>query len=561
MRRGRRLARAAVLAVACAGLFALAFGQSLAGPFNSDGAANVLQAQAMLGGNVLLRGWWTSDVSFYLTELPEYALGTAVRGVTPAVVHLCGALTYTLAVLLAALLARGRAAGGPGLFRTGLAVAIMLAPGLIGGTEVFLENPDHAGTAVPVLLLLVFLDRADGCGRPGGRRWLVPIVTCALLAVSQLSDALTLAVATVPLAAVCAARLLVIRGGPAEGGLAEGELAEGGRRRDGLLLAAAVASVPVANLGGLVIRSVGGFDVRPMPYGVFAPLSWVPANARVLGESLLQIYGASTSGAPSAQRELAESAHAPLEVMACLHILGMVLAACGLVVGMAGLFSRPAFRDPQPRSRVNQVLVAAIVVTLAAGLFCTVLRSLSNAHEIAILVPLSAALAGRVLPERLTKFPGRLAALALGAWLAVGLAEFCYAATRPPLATTGQAVAAWLVGHHERDGLAGYWQAASTTVASGGRVLVAPVTARAGAPDRTAPDRWESSAAWYRPAIDRATFVIAVADPAATGGALTAAEVLARFGPPAGRYLVGADIIMTYRYNLLTRVPPAGFPG
>ena len=106
----------------------------------------------MLHGNPLLRGWWTTDVSFYTTELPEYALVVAVRGLSPDVVHICGALTYTLTVAFAALLARGSATGGAGWRRAGLAVAIMLAPSILGGTEVFLENPDHFGTSVPVLL-------------------------------------------------------------------------------------------------------------------------------------------------------------------------------------------------------------------------------------------------------------------------------------------------------------------------------------------------------------------------------------------------------------------------
>ena len=113
---GRRAAFAVGGAAACAGLFLLYLCQSRTAPFNSDGAANVLQAQALIAGNPLLRGWWTSDVSFYTTELPEYALVTAVRGVTPDVVHLCGALSYTLTVLLAALLAAsgaGRAAAAP----------------------------------------------------------------------------------------------------------------------------------------------------------------------------------------------------------------------------------------------------------------------------------------------------------------------------------------------------------------------------------------------------------------------------------------------------------------
>src|SRR6266702_4801800 len=74
------------VAAACAVLFTLYLSQSLTAPFNSDGAANVLQAQAMLHGNPLLRGWWTSDVSFYTTELPEYVLIAAIRGISPDVV-------------------------------------------------------------------------------------------------------------------------------------------------------------------------------------------------------------------------------------------------------------------------------------------------------------------------------------------------------------------------------------------------------------------------------------------------------------------------------------------
>jgi hypothetical protein len=94
------MAGALALAAACAGLCVLYWCQSRTAPFNSDGAANVLQGRAIIDGNPLLRGWWTSDVSFYTTEVPEYALVTAVRGLTPDVVHWCGALSYTLTVLL-----------------------------------------------------------------------------------------------------------------------------------------------------------------------------------------------------------------------------------------------------------------------------------------------------------------------------------------------------------------------------------------------------------------------------------------------------------------------------
>ena len=83
-----RLLRVGGLLLAAAGLFILYFRQSRVASFNSDGAAQVLQAQDMLHGNLLLRGWWTGDVSFYTTELPEYMLVDLVRGLWPDVVHI-----------------------------------------------------------------------------------------------------------------------------------------------------------------------------------------------------------------------------------------------------------------------------------------------------------------------------------------------------------------------------------------------------------------------------------------------------------------------------------------
>ena len=212
--RPRRLAWALALAVALAALFLLALSQSLTSALSSDGASNILQAQAMLHGNPLLRGWWTSDVSFFTTELPEYALVVAARGASPDVVHICGALTYTLTVALAALLARGRATGPAGLRRAGIAVAIMLAPSVLGGTEVFLENPDHFGTSVPVLLVLLLLEWGEGRDEVTAPRWHVPFAVGALLAWTQVGDELSLVAATVPIAAVCGFRLAARRPPP-----------------------------------------------------------------------------------------------------------------------------------------------------------------------------------------------------------------------------------------------------------------------------------------------------------------------------------------------------------
>ena len=107
----------------------------------------------MLHGNLLLRGWWLSDVSFYTTELPEYMLVELARGLNPGVINVAGAATYTLLVALAARLAKGRATGTEGLLRALIAAGIMLAPGPGFSAASLLSSPDHIGTQVPLLLI------------------------------------------------------------------------------------------------------------------------------------------------------------------------------------------------------------------------------------------------------------------------------------------------------------------------------------------------------------------------------------------------------------------------
>jgi hypothetical protein len=221
----------------------------------------------------------------------------------------------------------------------------------------------------------------------------------------------------------------------------------------------------------------------------------------------------------------------------------------------------------------------SILVLLAFGVLTTLVQSRSYFHEVAALLPLSAALAGRVLvplaarrrpawPRSARPRSALLPGAVLGAWLALTVAEAGYTATWPALPPPQQSVADWLVSHHQRAGLAGYFQATSTTVTSGGRVLVAGITLPAAASaaqpasNRPAAYRWESAADWYQPARHDATFVIAVAGPAAArAGGLPVQAVRASFGRPVAQYQVGADVIMVYDYNLLTRLTPTRFPG
>jgi len=510
-----RLLRAAGLVLAAAGLFILYFRQSRVASFNSDGAAQVLQAQDMLHGNLVLRGWWTGDVSFYPTELPEYMLVDLVRGLRPDVVHICGALTYTLTVLLAALLARGRAKGLAGVVRALLAAGIMLAPST-AGTPVLLENPDHFGTAVPVLLILLVLDRAQ-------ERWYVPVVVCGLLAWAQVADELAVVAVVVPVGAVAVVRLVVLA-------IRLRPLRE--FWYDTALGLAATVSILLAAGTEKAIRALGGFDLLPLPRQLLAARSQLSGHIRALGETLLLLFGANGQG------------NHGLAFLAQFHLIGLALAGLALLAAIVWYVTRV--------DRVTQVVVAAAVATMAAAILTIELSSVGQAHEVAVLLPFGAVMAGRVLPGLL---PDRVRAArrallpAGGAWLAVGLAALCYAATGAPVAAENMPLAGWLTAHGYTEGLAAYWQASSTTVDSGGKVLVAPVTDQG-----TAVYAWEADAAWYDPGTRRATFVVAMENPDGPLGGIAVSAGQESFGRPAHTYRVDGYVIMVYRYNLLTRL-------
>ena len=247
---GLRVAAVALAAVTlAAGLLFLGYLRvSWTVAATSDGAAQALQARDMLAGNWLLHGWTLSDVSFYTTELPEYVLVELVRPFGAGFIHVAAAVTYTLLVLAACWLARGRARGMEGLVRGALAAGIMLAPQLGYGAFVLLLSPDHVGTQVPLLLGWLLLDLSPGGATPLTPRcspgeaargtprcppvagptaktanvlgpplpderppvlkhWSVPVVLCLLLAWVQFADRVALVTAVLPLVLVCVVTL------------------------------------------------------------------------------------------------------------------------------------------------------------------------------------------------------------------------------------------------------------------------------------------------------------------------------------------------------------------
>src|SRR5205807_8225316 len=155
----------------------------------------------------------------------------------PAAAHDVGALIYTLLVVAACLLARGRARGAEAAGRLLVTLVLLIAPSPGVAVQLLLLGPFHAGTTLFLLLGLLVLDLAGD--RPAGA-----IALWALLALAVLSDALALYVGVVPVALVCVVRLASRRvpTGP-----------------DLAVLVGAVLAIPAALLLGWTMGQLGGF--------------------------------------------------------------------------------------------------------------------------------------------------------------------------------------------------------------------------------------------------------------------------------------------------------------
>ncbi len=515
---------------------------------NSDSANILLMGWDLLHGHLLLHGWYSSDVSFYPTELPQYALLEGILGLHMQTAHVAAAMTYTLTFLLAVLLARSGATGRAAMIRTLIAAGIMLAPQIGLGVFALDLSVGHIGTAVPLLLVWLLLDKAPA-------RWYVPALTAVLLAWVLVADPIVYVVGIGPLGAVAAAR--VIRGFFTGSGHWTDRIAA--QWYDLSLGAATVAATGIAWVVNNMLSAMGGYTVNRLPFYLTrwhnlhnnAPAAW----------KVLEVFGANYAGLSGVWLALA-----------FLH-----LASVLLVVWALARVARRFFAV----SLVDQVLAAAIVLNVA--LYMLTNASDEAAHEIAVIVPFGAALAARVLVRTVrgraeasdsagkaragkARAGGRgsagkgrdgglgrlrVAAFAAGILVLAGYtAGLGYEISQPAAPPANTSLASWLVAHHFRYGLSGYWTSSSVTVDSDNQVKV-----RALMQFTMKRDLWMSNVDWYNPKLHYANFIVLDSQPGYFSHWEPRALIKKYFGTPARTYHTGPYTIMVWNRNLLKSVP------
>jgi hypothetical protein len=475
-------------------------------PTDSDGAANILQASAMLHGNVLLRGWQLSDVSFYLTELPEYVLVVAVRGLRPDVVQICAALTYTLCVLLVVIVAKADASGREAVVRAALSAGIAIAP-LAADQRTLLSNPDHTGTAVPILLLLLLV-------RSSSLRYRKFAIVVIVLSAALISDQLTLVIGVAPLLTVCLLR-------------SRFRIMNQECRQERLLIAAACASAVIGLTVPRIIKATGGWATSGIP-ATFVGFGSLWGNFRAAVQGLIALFGVQF---PS---------HLDLQTaFALIRLTALVLVVAAVLLAIRGI--RP------PGDLVQGVLAAAIIIDFAAYVIF-IPNPTANFREIDTIVLLGAALAGRTLAGPLTRMRLHWAIAVVVAGYAATLAWGLAQPTRPAVTSP---VGSWLSEHRLTDGIAGYWAANPITVATGGAVQLAAVQLNG---RQVSPYLWETKVSAFNPGAHYANFFLVNPPSGTDPHPITEREVVNAFGPPAHVYRYQDYIIIVWGKNLLNEI-------
>jgi hypothetical protein len=331
------------------------------------------------------------------------------------------------------------------------------------------------------------------------------------------------------------------------------------------LVCAGGAAMTAAGLVNTLVSASGGLRT-PAPFGL--TLLGGFQSPRLTVRNLLSVFGAdpggsgplfagSPGGIPSYPRSDLEMA------FAVVHLAGVALVAVAVVLAARSLWRSLSSRVAVEQDFVVDLLVVSIVVNVVMVVCLYYAFDLYRAEETVPILPLGAALAGRLLGAPLARITrndpsrdhrGRRIRRVVVPSLATVAACYCamlgYAAAQPQLPPASAALSRWLAAHRLHDGLAGFWEAASVTLDTGGANVMRPLVPNA--LGQVAPYSWEADIRQFNPASNSARFLVL-----SHGHIPDERQAIATFGRPTETYRYQDYTIMVWRKNLLRELPPA----
>jgi len=475
--------------------------------------------------------------SFWLVDVPLYAIAVLLAGVRPQLLHLVPTLVALVVICTGAWIARFGRRGWAAVLAGG-AVLVLLGLPTRELAANFLMGPLHVTTVLWCLMAFVALRR----GRYGWS-WLLAL---GFLAVGMLGDLQAAALGVVPVFLAGIVRSLRTRswraGAPA--------------------VTAALGSVAAAEAARYLTLAIGTFSVAGM--NPRASLHQMTFNLRGL-----MGYGASLGGVAirpfsSVPRpSILQVTHAiGLAVVAVAVLLAAVSALRSSVDGLRTAATRlwaPSSGEG-PRAEVAQlapgaggtwfedVLLFGFLGACATYVSLTLVSSNVYDRYLTSVVIFGSILAARLVggvAERMGTARMRAALVAAASLVATGyVASFAGSLTTPLPVQASTALVSYLETNHLTLGIGDYWTSSIATVESSDAVRVRPVTTDPGTGYLRRYNR-QMTSAWYG-----GGFQFFVYNTALPWQSVDARSAAASFGPPLHVTSVSTYRVLTWGHDL-----------
>jgi hypothetical protein len=434
---------------------------------NADDASLILQSQAMLHGNFLLRGWYLPPDSYITTDMALNAVGSIFFD-GAQLLKISPAFLYTATVAVAAVLASRIVAAASRWLAVIACLALIAFPvGRLFGFS--MQSPMHIGTALATLIAWLAYDHF--VKRPTSRGlWGVFILVTTL---SIIGDPL--------------AEVLIV----APAGIVSGWMLWRSRGHD-TTARATLGGATLALLLGLGLRQAliaSGTYIESASMGPVFPSAVWP-HIQWLLEGIFTLFHVDV------RQQLG------LQQSPFFNVLDGGFLLVG-VVGFVRLFHH-ALVPRDMRDSLPNVLSWGIVGSILAFL-CT--NAAFDVGQLRYLTPAFIYAGVLCYPAFAQIFAGRYLPHVVVAFLAAsGLTFGIMLAQTPRAGTPAQPLVAFLLSHHLTSGLGSYWTANLTNLWANGRLHVVPVAA---SQDGIHARQWQANATWFDPSrLGAARFVV-----------------------------------------------------
>ena len=431
-------------------------------PLNSDHASQVLQAADILNGNILLRGWNLTGVSFYLSELPFYVIGTAVRGVD-TFAYIIAAAAMVICLSMTGYRAAFKDHHSASLEKTLLYLGLTGIPTLswLG----YLRG--HCAIFIYFFLLLIITNRILRSDETSGGQLLCFGI---LTACGCMSDMQLLIIGIIPIILFCGTDLLRNEH-------------RFDKEKSVWILGTAAAGTGTGMVMDSFLMKLGGINKNAfLDTRKFVNMDALGEKILLLGKGILTVFRADFSASGPTLRETGS----------------LITAAVIILITVILIFKtlRSYLKEGSGDS-VSIILSFSLLLMVIICFFTDIYTSEDSARYIAYMPFAAGVLICRELESRARQLK---AGFCVPVFLLVLILFF-----QPPvfhrIETPQDRLAVFLQQNGLSDGYADFWNASHTTVAANGNVRVRAIRGRVpelGRPESLEMQNWFCKTEWYQ---------------------------------------------------------------